>query len=57
VNHVADIMESLVSKAEKVHGVNRHEISKSMLFMSHETYTPARGGSASASAAVSKTSS
>src|SRR5581483_3452188 len=42
------VMEQLVSEAEKRHGVSRQEIAPQMVFVSHETYTPARGGSAAA---------
>ncbi|NLO92117.1 MAG: SDR family NAD(P)-dependent oxidoreductase [Elusimicrobia bacterium] len=48
VNHVAEVMDKLVSKVERVHGIKRGDAAKKMIFMSHETYTPARGGSASA---------
>ena len=47
VNHIGQVMESLVQKAEG-RGVDRHQIAPHMVFVSHETYTPARGGSASA---------
>ncbi|HUK19086.1 MAG TPA: beta-ketoacyl synthase N-terminal-like domain-containing protein, partial [Bryobacteraceae bacterium] len=46
--HIAGVMESLVARAEQSSGVSRDELAKSMVFVSHETYTPARGGSASA---------
>ncbi|HLK65175.1 MAG TPA: SDR family NAD(P)-dependent oxidoreductase [Bryobacteraceae bacterium] len=48
VEHIAQVMESLVSQAEKRGGVSRRQMAESMVFVSHETYTPARGGSASA---------
>ena len=48
VTHVADVMDNFIGRIEKRHGLNRSEIARNMLFMSHETYTPARGGSASA---------
>jgi malonyl CoA-acyl carrier protein transacylase len=48
VNHISGIMEKLVSEAEAQWGINRYEIAREMVFVSHETYTPARGGSASA---------
>jgi malonyl CoA-acyl carrier protein transacylase len=48
VNHVAEVMDRMVSKAEKKYNLNRAEMSKETVFISHETYTPARGGSASA---------
>jgi len=48
INHVADTMDRLMKKVEKIHGLDRHQMAANTLFMSHETYTPARGGSASA---------
>ncbi|MBP5403673.1 MAG: hypothetical protein J6Y17_01115, partial [Elusimicrobiaceae bacterium] len=50
VGHVASVMNRLVSAAEKDYGLNRSDIAKQLVFISHETYTPARGGSASAEA-------
>ncbi|MBR4355125.1 MAG: SDR family NAD(P)-dependent oxidoreductase [Elusimicrobiaceae bacterium] len=50
VGHVAKVMDRLVSTAEKENGLNRADIAKQLVFISHETYTPARGGSASAEA-------
>ncbi|GIL15579.1 MAG: hypothetical protein BroJett039_07520 [Chloroflexota bacterium] len=48
VNHIALVMNHLVSAAEKRFGLNRYAIAPQTVFMSHETFTPARGGSASA---------
>ena len=48
VNHICQVMERLVSQAESEWGINRYEIAPQTVFVSHETYTPARGGSASA---------
>jgi acyl transferase domain-containing protein/NAD(P)-dependent dehydrogenase (short-subunit alcohol dehydrogenase family)/acyl carrier protein len=48
VQHISQVMEDLVSKAEVATGIQRHEIAPRMVFVSHETYTPARGGSAAA---------
>jgi acyl transferase domain-containing protein/acyl carrier protein/NAD(P)-dependent dehydrogenase (short-subunit alcohol dehydrogenase family) len=48
VNHICQVMENLVSDAEARWGINRFEIAPQTVFISHETYTPARGGSASA---------
>ena len=48
VNHIGQVMESLVSQAEQQSGINRRQIAPHTVFVSHETYTPARGGSASA---------
>jgi acyl transferase domain-containing protein len=48
VTHITQIMEDLVSKAEAHSGIDRHQIAARTVFVSHETYTPARGGSAAA---------
>jgi acyl transferase domain-containing protein/acyl carrier protein/NAD(P)-dependent dehydrogenase (short-subunit alcohol dehydrogenase family) len=48
VSHICQIMEKLISEAEARWGINRYEIAPQTVFVSHETYTPARGGSASA---------
>ncbi|MBI4747742.1 MAG: SDR family NAD(P)-dependent oxidoreductase [Acidobacteria bacterium] len=48
VNHICMVMEKLVSQAEARTGINRHQIAPQTVFVSHETYTPARGGSAAA---------
>ncbi len=47
VSHISQVMEKLVSQAEG-HGIRRDEIAAETVFVSHETYTPARGGSAAA---------
>ena len=48
VQHIGKVMESLVAKAEAGAGISRQQIAPQTVFVSHETYTPARGGSASA---------
>jgi len=48
VQHIGQVMEDLVSQAETNCGISRREIAPQTIFVSHETYTPARGGSASA---------
>ena len=48
VQHIGQVMEGMVAQAEKQSGISRHEIAPRTVFVSHETYTPARGGSASA---------
>src|SRR6266508_3794172 len=48
VEHIKQVMEGLVSGAERRWGIHREEIAPEMVFVSHETYTPARGGSAAA---------
>jgi len=48
VEHIEGVMERLVSQVEQRFGLSRAELARELLFVSHETYTPARGGSASA---------
>jgi len=48
LQHISQVMEDLVAGAEATRGIARHQIAPQMVFVSHETYTPARGGSASA---------
>ncbi len=48
VQHIGQVMEDLVTQVETRSGIKRNEIAPQMVFVSHETYTPARGGSASA---------
>ncbi len=48
VQHIGQVMETLVSRAEAQSGISRRQIAPQTVFVSHETYTPARGGSASA---------
>ncbi len=47
VDHVAAAMEALVAEVE-ARGIDRNEMAPETMFVSHETYTPARGGSAAA---------
>ncbi len=48
VQHIGQVMERLLSQAETRAGISRQQIAAHTVFVSHETYTPARGGSASA---------
>ena len=48
VQHIGQMMENLISQAETKSGISRSRIAPHTVFVSHETYTPARGGSASA---------
>lgn len=48
VNHISLVMDHLVTAAERRFGINRYSMAAQTVFMSHETFTPARGGSASA---------
>ncbi|MGO8960081.1 MAG: beta-ketoacyl synthase N-terminal-like domain-containing protein, partial [Streptosporangiaceae bacterium] len=47
VEHIGQVMENLIRQAER-RGIDRRAIAGRTVFVSHETYTPARGGSASA---------
>src|SRR5580704_13289607 len=48
VQHISRLMNQLIADVERRHGISRQEIAPRTVFVSHETYTPARGGSASA---------
>ena len=48
VDHVSEIMDQVLKTAEARFGIQREHIAAQTVFVSHETYTPARGGSASA---------
>ncbi len=55
VPHMAKEMTRFISRMEKQHQMTKSEYAKKLLFMSHETYTPARGGSADAEVTALKT--
>jgi len=46
VEHVAKSVDDFVGDMEKTWGFDRHKNASETVFFSHETYTPARGGSA-----------
>ncbi|MCG6989234.1 MAG: acyltransferase domain-containing protein, partial [Gemmatimonadetes bacterium] len=48
VEHIAEVMERLVTDVERRWGISRYAMAPQTVFVSHETYTPARGGSAGA---------
>ncbi len=48
VEHICQVMENLVKQAEARLRIPRDQLAPRTVFVSHETYTPARGGSASA---------
>jgi len=48
IEHISGVMEKLISGAEAQWGLARDQLASELVFVSHETYTPARGGSASA---------
>jgi len=46
--HISTQVDKFISIIEKRFELSRDDIAKKLVFVSHETYTPARGGSASA---------
>ena len=46
VDHVAQTVDGFVSEMEATWALDRHSMAPQLAFFSHETYTPARGGSA-----------
>ncbi|HUR25504.1 MAG TPA: SDR family NAD(P)-dependent oxidoreductase [Candidatus Thermoplasmatota archaeon] len=52
VSHIAAEMQSMLASAGRKYGITPEGIAAQTVFMSHETYTPARGGSASAEIAA-----
>ncbi|MDG6225399.1 MAG: SDR family NAD(P)-dependent oxidoreductase [Candidatus Thermoplasmatota archaeon] len=48
IPHIARSMDRFITKMEREHGLRREELAPDLIFMSHETYTPARGGSSAA---------
>lgn len=46
--HIAGAVTELIEGVRQREGVSREQMAESTFFMSHETYTPARGGSAAA---------
>ena len=48
IQHIHSVMEQLVRQAETRSGIRREQFAPNTVFVSHETYTPARGGSAAA---------
>ncbi|MCP3940303.1 MAG: acyltransferase domain-containing protein [Desulfobacteraceae bacterium] len=48
VPHMASEMKKFITKVENRTGLRKEDYADKLLFMSHETYTPARGGSADA---------
>jgi len=47
-NHISKEMDNFFSSIEREYGSKREDMVTSMLFMSHESYTPARGGGTAA---------
>ena len=46
VEHVAETVDNFITEMEEKWSLDRHKIAQNTVFFSHETYTPARGGSA-----------
>ena len=46
VDHVAKTVDDFIGEMEQRWALDRHTIAEDLVFYSHETYTPARGGSA-----------
>ncbi len=55
VPHMSREMIRFITRMEQQHQMTKSEYAKKLLFMSHETYTPARGGSADAEVTALKT--
>ncbi len=55
VSHMSSEMKKFITKVEQQHKMKQEDYAKKLLFMSHETYTPARGGSADAEVTALKT--
>ncbi len=55
VPHITSVMERLISQVEDQWQISRADIAADAVFVSHETYTPARGGSASAEVTALRT--
>ena len=48
VDHVASTVDGFIGEMESRWGLDRHKMASETVFFSHETFTPARGGSAQA---------
>ena len=48
VDHVAQTVDNFIEEMENQWSIDRHQMAPDTVFFSHETYTPARGGSAQA---------
>ncbi|MDP6932176.1 MAG: beta-ketoacyl synthase N-terminal-like domain-containing protein, partial [Myxococcota bacterium] len=47
-DHIAEVMKDFIDEAVQSAGVDNQSFAADAMFMSHETYTPAKGGSAAA---------
>ena len=55
VDHISGEVEGLIDRAEEDFELERSDIADRTVFISHETYTPARGGSAAAEISALRT--
>jgi malonyl CoA-acyl carrier protein transacylase len=55
VHHLAGELNKFMGRVERQNDISRTDMAKQLVFMSHETFTPARGGSASAEVEALKT--
>ncbi|MCD6497094.1 MAG: acyltransferase domain-containing protein, partial [Deltaproteobacteria bacterium] len=53
--HIAEQSDELIEEATRILKMDRAQLASDMVFMSHETHTPARGGSAQAEAQALRT--
>ena len=54
VEHICSTMEEMIAKWEYQSGLKRTDLARNVFFMSHETYSPRRGGSSAAEIAALK---
>lgn len=45
-DHISQKLKDFILEMERIHGISKGELAKEGMFVSHETYSPARGGSA-----------
>ena len=48
VEHISSVLQGMMTKWERQSGLSRDQLAQDVFFMSHETYSPKRGGSSAA---------
>ncbi|HTY25739.1 MAG TPA: SDR family NAD(P)-dependent oxidoreductase [Desulfomonilaceae bacterium] len=48
VEHISSVLQGMIGKWEAQSGLSRDQLARDVFFMSHETYSPKRGGSSAA---------
>ena len=48
VEHISSVLQGMMTKWERQSGLSRDQLAEDVFFMSHETYSPKRGGSSAA---------